>query len=184
MRAIACAVAALIAGSAHAQTVIYDTFNADEQNLFDCCNVLPITNKKSEVGVRSAIAIPFTAEADGKITGIDVALSDFGTPGVNRMKIEVVGSAHGLPGREKHHFIVREVPAGGQCCTFIAETATGIPIKAGGHYWILVKGVGDINGGWNLNTTGASGPYAKEALADDGWTMTEGPLPAVRITVR
>jgi hypothetical protein len=179
-----CALAAvvLLAVSAHAQTILYDTFNeADQGDLFDCCRSLLVSGKKAPPG-RGAVAVPFTPDGNARITEVDVALSDINGDGSgDRMRVEVAGNALGLPGRVKHSFLVTSPPPAGQCCRFISEEAKGIPIKAGGHYWIAIKPVGaNTFGGWNLNTVGASGPYAIQ-IGAGGWTMTEGSLTAVRI---
>jgi hypothetical protein len=183
MRAIACAVAALIAGSAHAQTVIYDTFNADEQNLFDCCNVLDLHGKPAA----PKFAVPFSPEADARVIGVDVALSFFSGP-LPRFDVRLYGSQDGLPGRVKHHFQARDIPAGGQCCQYVTirlrDAANGIVVKAGGHYWIEVNAESTDTGGWNLNSLGMSGPYATQIGSKGEWTMTEGPLPAVRVIAK
>jgi hypothetical protein len=176
MRIILAALA--FAGAAQAQTVVYDTFNeADQANLFDCCNALTIAGVHRKDAPRSSVAIPFTPEAFAKITEVDVALSG-GT-----LKVEIAGSTMGLPGRVKKSWAV-DAPAAGQCCTYIAKLP-GNPVHAGagGQYWIVLKAVHYDLGGWNLNTIGASGPYA--VRGDDGvWTMTEGPLPAVRVIAK
>lgn len=170
--------------AAHAQTTIYDTFNTDEANLFDCCNVVSThTGHTNPDGQRQYLAIPFVPPVDARITEIDLGLSSFSDTGGDGAWIQVMGSTAGFPGRIKHMFYLVAAPAGGQCCTFVSETATGIPVKAGGRYWIEVKPVGLADMGWNLNTIGATGAYA---VKDKAWTMTDGttPLPAVRIIGR
>jgi hypothetical protein len=173
-------VALALAAASASSTEVYSTFNTDEQNLFDCCNYLTIAHQTPDQD-RAAVAIPFTPEAYAKITEVDVAVS--GTDVHDLMKISINGSEAGLPGREKKAWS-RTPPMGGQCCTFVALT-DGKPVAAaaGGHYWIIVKGRKATNGGWNLNTTGSSGPYAVMG-ADGVWAMTEGPLPAVRIIAK
>jgi hypothetical protein len=173
-----------LAGTAGAQTVIYDTFNeADQANLFDCCNVLPVTTKHSSAHQRAAVAVPFTPAAKGHITEVDVAVSDLDGTG-DRMKVHIMGSSEGLPGQVKHVFLIQPVPPGGQCCAFVALSASGVPVTAGGHYWIELEAVDHLNSGWNLNTAGLSGPYAIEGREGKGWSMTEGPVPAVRVIAK
>lgn len=172
----------LVMGASNAQTVIYDTFNENQQEaLFDCCNVAAISTRHSDLGKRNTVAVPFTPSADARITEIDLALSYFSGQDANLFVI-VDGSSGGLPGREKHMFHLSGIPAEGQCCAFQAVGVKGIPVKAGGTYWVEVKANRDSYYGWNLNTLQAQGAFA--IMGADGWMMTEGPLPAVRIIAR
>lgn len=172
-------VALLAAGATQAQTTVFTTLNdADEANLFDCCNSLPILGRHTGSG-KEAVAIPFTPAADARINQVDLALS--ATSGGNAVVVTIRGSTMGLPGRVKHHLYANDIPAGGQCCTLQTVTALGVPVKAGGHYWISVKANDpDFVGGWNLNSMSLAGDYAVEN-ASGGWTMTNGQLPAVRV---
>jgi len=174
-------VALALFGSAQAQTVVYDTFNeAQPEILFDCCNALTITGPHTEAK-RNAVAVPFTPEAFSKIREVDIALSTFAP--VSKLKISINGSENGLPGREKKAWSRNPSPAG-QCCQYVVATVgQAVHAAAGGHYWIIVEGQDDAQGGWNLNSMGTSGPYAVRQK-DGAWTMTEGPLPAVRIIAK
>jgi hypothetical protein len=172
-----------LAGAAHSQTTIFTTFNEGApETLFDCCNTLPIHTRHTDARVRSAVAIPFTPATDAKIIEVDLALSHL--MGAGRVKVQIQGSAQGLPGKVKHKFLAEDVPDAGQCCQFVPLTAGGITVKAGGHYWVVVEAAGHFDGGWNLNTADLSGSYATAAAEVDGWSLTEGPLPAVRIIAK
>lgn len=185
--------AMLLAGAAFAcgamgQTVIYDTLNEDDQSiLFDCCNTVPIVVRP--VKDRAYVAVPFTPTVRGRISEVDVALSNFGNPAA-APQIEIYGSANGLPGdeKEKHHFTIRGVPQGGQCCQFMFGAGAHVLVQAGDQYWIVVQDTSrgtpnNFSGGWNLNTLGLQGPYAIRSAHQD-WQWTSGTLPAVRIFAR
>jgi hypothetical protein len=166
---------------ASADTVLYDTFNeADQANLFDCCNSLPIVGNHAGAD-RASVAVPFTPEAFAKITEVDVAMSTAGPQ--FPLSIEIAGSSNGLPGTVKK-FWNRTPLAAGQCCEFVvARPGQAVHAAAGGHYWIILEGKKHALAGWNLNSAGLFGPYAVKG--EDGiWTMTEGPLPAVRILTK
>jgi hypothetical protein len=84
---------------------------------------------------------------------IDVPLSR-DMMGGDEMKIVLQGE-HGT----KHYFIARNMPASGQCRVFVALEAPGISVAPGVDYVLEVRGLRGTTGGWNLNTTGASGEY-------------------------
>jgi hypothetical protein len=156
MRIILAALA--FAGAAQAQTVVYDTFNeADQANLFDCCNVLSLVGAHVKDVDKVAYAIPFSPEAYAKITEVDVALSG-NTEGVDReIGISITGSTMGLPGKVKKMW-TRMALSPGQCCEYVAVTSgQATQAAAGGHYWIEIHAKSGSMGGWNLNTIGASG---------------------------
>lgn len=168
-----------LSGAANAGTVIYDNFNADEENVFDCCHKLVIAG--GQTNAKSTVAVPFTPEVDGRVTGVEVPLSFIGG-GYNELLVKVVGSENGNPGRTKHLFRAQDLPGPGQCCVFQSLEASGVLVQGGGHYWIEVVAQHDNMGGWNLNTTGASGAY--KAWDGHAWVPVSDTLPALRITVR
>lgn len=176
--------AIFVLGSAQAQTVVYDTFNeADQANLFDCCNMLPIVGAHIKRVDKAVVAVPFTPAAFAKITEVDAALSRNDIGARDDLKIEIAGSSMGMPGKVKWQ-LTRVPPAGGQCCEYVvARPSQAVHAAPGGNYWIVLKAKGDSAGGWNLNSAGLSGPYAVQG-EDNVWTMTEGPLPAVRIIAK
>lgn len=177
MRLAAIAAALAFAGAANAQTVIYDTFNEDDQaNLFDPVNTVPISAGR-KVGTKDTPWIYFTVPTKTHITEIDVALSY--ASGADQFEVEVIGQ-HSI----KHRFVLRDVPAGGQCCTFQAMTAPGIPVVPGIEYALHVRAQHDAVGGWNLNSAGVLGTYyvfhghGKHNHTDE---FDDSPMPAVRI---
>jgi hypothetical protein len=179
---LAAAVAAC-ASTAHAQTILYDTFNeADQANLFDTGNVATAWARNGMGdGTRAYLAVPFVPPVDGRITEVDLPLYTITDPGNDGLWIEVKGSSLTLPGRLKHEYYLQGAPAAGEpCCTFVSEVATGIPVHAGHQYWVEVKPLGHAQIGWALNTLGLAGAYA---VKDKDWTRTDGTtlLPAMRV---
>jgi hypothetical protein len=172
-----------LCASAQAQTVVYDTFNeADQQNLFDCCNSLAITAHRVDMD-KVSVAIPFTPAAFAKIIEVDLPLVSRDITKWAYMRVEIAGSTNGLPGKAKKvwHRLASPVQ---QCCEYLAfRPGQAIHAEPVGQYWVIVGAQHHDQGGWDLNTAGYSGPYAVQG--EDGvWTMTEGPLPAVRIIAK
>jgi hypothetical protein len=171
-----------IAGTAGAQTTLYDTFNeADQADLFDCCNALPITAK--DTGVTSTVAIPFVPTGAAHIINlqeVDVALS-YTSGKVNKMTVEIDGPTdpNGHPHRIKTKLSATAILPGGQCCVFQALPANGLHLKSGSTYWVVVSTKGDTVGGWNLNSAGLKGLY--QTWNGKRWSPVKGPLPAVRL---
>lgn len=177
MKRLLMTLAGMATMTAYAQADLYSTFNNDEAKLFDCCNSLPIVGPRHD-NAKKSIAIPFTLQADARITEVDIAASWMSGQG-NKVLVRLVGSVEGNPGRIKHKFVVGGIPKGGQCCVFETMTAHGVPVKAGGVYWIEI-GVepGDV-AGWNLNSLGIEGAY--KTWDGVAWNDAQGPLPAVRL---
>jgi hypothetical protein len=179
-----------LACSAHAQSIYYDTFNENDQaSLFDCCNTLNVSGKDSPPG-RGAVAIPFHYDGGPtQLVEIDVALSDLnGDQSGDRFRLEVMQGGDDLPGVTRHKFLLVSPPAGGQCCRFISQEVHGVHMKyrhrASDVWWVAILPVGPaVFGGWNLNTMGASGPYAIQR-GPEVWEHAEGPLPAIRVFVQ
>jgi len=174
-----------LAGAAQAQTVIYDTFNeADQANLFDCCSYVPINSATSQAGTLAIAAVPFIAAADGKIGEVDVALSAIDDSFNAGVEVQVM-NGEVTPSMRKQRFYNASLPAFGQCCAFVSDLADkGVKIKAGHRYWIMVKALGNVEAAWNVNSMALSGPYAVKVGAARNWTITEGPLPAVRVITK
>lgn len=172
--------AALIAaaGAANAQTVIYDTFNENDQaNLFDCCNALTIRGTTAG-HPKAAVQFWFTPQTTGRITEIDIPLSyTSGDP--NEIEILFIGFPKGV----KHTFRARNLPAPGQCCAFQALEAKGVPFQGGHQYRIMVEAKGRVDtlGGWNLNSAGIVGDYSITDSGNGKWRDVNDVMPAIRI---
>lgn len=159
--------------AASAQTVLYDTFNeADQANLFDCCNALTIGSLHGHDMAR--VKLPFTVPVKTHIIEIDIPVS-FVDGRRNGASINI-GGDHG----HKHTFDLNGLDAGGQCCAFRAVEAN-VAVAPGGHYTLQLKANMRSIDTWNLNSAGITGTY--EVSNDNGetWTPVEGILPAVRI---
>jgi hypothetical protein len=172
-----------LAGAAHSQTVIFDTFNEGApENLYDSTNYVPVNSATGQTGTLAIAAIPFTAHADGKISEVDVALSAVNDPFGVGVQVQVMNSAGAYPFERKARFYNPNLQDLGQCCAFVADVpGKGVKIKQGKTYWIMVKSLGNADVGWNVNSMGLQGPYAVKVGASRNWALTEGPLPAVRV---
>jgi hypothetical protein len=172
-----------LAGTANAQTALYDTFNeAEQSNLFDCCNYAVFYGSKVEGRVQD-LAVPFTPQADGWITEIDFAFDELRSGG--RLAMSLRRDAAGLPGETMHSWIRAKSAQTDTCCAYRdlwggnRSKSIYLPVQAGSTYWFVLRRRGGGEGGWNFNSIGASGPYA--IYANGAWSMTEGQLPAVRL---
>lgn len=161
---------------ASAQTVFFNTFSDDDEALFDCCNT--VNAMGPEAGPRTLVAVPFVPVAAGHVTEIDIPLST--VSGIGNALVFLKGSRDHIPGRKKHEFNLQNVPAGGQCCVFSSLSAKGVPVMAGGVYWVEIKARAANVIGWNLNSIGAQGIY--DVAPAGAWTPINGTLPALRIT--
>jgi hypothetical protein len=163
--------------AASGQTVLYDTFNeADQANLFDCCNALSFGGPHAHE--RVLIAIPFTVPVKSHIIEIDIPLSH-----VDGDRTNVSVALSGDHGHKKTFHVTGLVP-GGQCCTFVAIDGEGVAVAPGGHYRLKLRAAQQATDAWNLNSAGIIGSY--QTSNDNGatWTPVEGTLPAVRIIGR
>lgn len=174
MRYLLCALALAGGASANAQTVLYDTFNEDDQSiLYDCCNFAQINSLRPNVPVK--VQVPFTVPVKTHVVEIDLPL--FRTTEFGGMKVLFVG-VHGI----KHEFYATSFDEAGACCAFVAIGAKGVAVAPGVQYSLLIHGVNRMQGGWNLNTVGATGDYTQWDA--DGQHDVNGPLPAMRIIGR
>jgi hypothetical protein len=157
----------------------------DAAHLYDCCNYVSVNSKTGQIGSLAKAAIPFTAPADGVISAIDIPLLAIDGPDIG-VYIQVMSSAGNVPFERKgERFLQSDLSDLGECCRYFHETPQrGIKVKAGKTYWIMVKAHDRVDGGWNVNSIGLSGQYAVQVGREGTWTLTEGPLPAVRIIAK
>lgn len=178
---IASALVALmaLAGSAHAQTVIYDTFNENDQaDLFDCCHGLAVQGPGT--GSEQYVAIPFTPPDDGRLSSVDLALAhQSGSP-----KTLIFGVYADKNGRPKDMLLEAAVTPPrhfDQCCRFVSVSGQELALIGGRQYWIVMEARKSAVGEWNDNAYGAMGGVASRTEGSGGWQVTDATLPAARI---
>jgi hypothetical protein len=164
-------------GSATKGTVIYSTFNSDQSNLYNCCVAWTISTTQSILGFQQFVAMPFTPSSTYKLTSIQLALAYFA--GANSLDVALAKDKGGMPGKTITSFTVTNVPPGGDCCDIEAVTPVGVKVKAGLTYWVVVSAEADTWGGWDQDSTGASGTFAFDA--GSGWQVTSGTLAAFAV---
>ena len=156
---------------------IYSTFNADTNNLDDCCSGWTISAEGSIVGARQDVAMPFTPSNNYAVKTITAAVGY--VTGTNAVTITLNEDAGGLPGAVLRKGMVTGLPTFGTCCVTASIGGKGTPVSAGTQYWVVVKTdkrSADTWDAWNLNNTGAQGPFAFNT--GTGWQATSGPLSA------
>lgn len=152
-------------------TEIYSTFNSDSTNAYDCCGGWTISARDSVVGLRQAVAMPFTPAADANVTKIGVAVGY--VTGVNGVSVALYSDSAGLPGEVIERFKVSSLPTFGECCVTESVHLKGVPVTAGTQYWVVVKTgkIGDATwAAWNFNTISALGPFAFNQ--GGGWQLS------------
>jgi hypothetical protein len=168
--------------SAQAQVTFYDTFNeADQNNIFDCCNTWQVSARKSE-DVHTSIGMQFTSLASGQVNNLSLALSQVSPAGVLLAQIRL--DENGLPGKALRWFHFYSVPQGGQCCIYQSDNIRHfdkwVPLTAGTTYWVTVTARGEEVGGWNYNSLGLSGTMA---TSQGGvWQVSQGTIAAFRLS--
>jgi hypothetical protein len=138
-------------------TIFSDLAYHYPDSLFFCCEGLLVTGPEAFPGILPEIqeAAAFTPDTNRLVTEIDVAL--FNNSGTNGVDISLYVGQYGLPAVPLKKWHVTNVPIAGSCCTpTVVTSREGIPIQAGGQYWVVVgagKREPDLNLGWALNTT-------------------------------
>jgi hypothetical protein len=156
-----------LAGTAGAQTIIYDTFNENDQaDLFDCCAYMSINPKTN-------IEVPFIAAVSGRVSEIDLALFHVAGTG-DDAKVFI----RGADGKLLHRFVLTGLGSEDQCCQFATVEADGPLLEGGQTYTLEVHGTLESKSGWNSNTAGISGVFYRNGKQGNGT------LPAVRIIAK
>jgi hypothetical protein len=126
-------------------------------SLYFCCEGLLVTGPSAFPGFFPEFqeAAAFTSDTTRLLTEIDVALSY--SSGTNGADISLYSGQYGLPAVLLKTWHVTNIPISASCCTpTVVKSRKGIPIQAGGEYWVAVsagKKAPDANLGWMLNTT-------------------------------
>ena len=84
------------------------------------------------------LAEAFTPTADASVTKVEVSVGRLsGTTGV---EVALYSDAGGIPGTLIKSFHVSSLPTYGQCCALASATdKTGIPVRGGTQYWLVVS---------------------------------------------
>jgi hypothetical protein len=111
------------------------------------------------------VANGFTPTADHTVTEIQVGVTY--VSGDNEMVLSLNEDNAGIPGKVLHTWQFGNLPTFGTCCTLqTARLKTGIPVKKGMLYWVVVRtsrqgvdtwdvwnnNIGDFQGSFSNNT--------------------------------
>jgi hypothetical protein len=129
-------------------------------------------------------AVAFTPATNATVTKIETSAGrqGGGTAGFELSLWDDAGGAPGKPIRSTH---VSNLPAYGQCCSVSVVTyKTGVPVKAGTQYWVVVSTTAEDTDvyAWAFNSTDMSAhPTAfwcnnspQDCGSDEGkWTVSQ-----------
>lgn len=128
------------------------------------------------------VATGFRPKADHTVTQIQVgATYDQGT---NTLVVSLNQDSKGVPGKVLHTWRFSNLPAFGTCCTLqTAKYATGIPVKKGKLYWVVLRPQAkfqDTYDVWNHNARDTQGPLWANNTGS-GWNASYQVLGAVGV---
>jgi hypothetical protein len=127
------------------------------------------------------VAIAFTPTADRLVQGIRVGATY--VSGSNEMALLLAADDNGIPGATLHAWKLSNLPEFGSCCILqTREYVTGIPVKAGTQYWVVLRTMPqgtDTYGVWDDNFKETQGTWANNT--GQGWHTSYQVLPAVGV---
>lgn len=127
------------------------------------------------------VGIAFTPKEDHLVQAIRVAA--LYVSGSNQMALLLDADENGVPGATLHSWKLADLPQFGSCCVLqTRKYETGIPVKAGTQYWIVLRtmpNITDTYGVWDDNFKGIQGTWANDT--GQGWHSSYQVLPAVGI---
>jgi hypothetical protein len=161
--------------------VLFNNFNSDPNNVYECCVGYTISGPSSAVAATYADAMPFTPGMNATVTKIAVAVGY--VTGTNAVTVSLNADSGGLPGAVLKKFNLSGLPAFGSCCVVETHGTGGVPVTAGTQYWVVVKTTKktkDTWDAWNLNNTDTSSQTF--AFYNNGsWGLTSGTLAAFKV---
>jgi hypothetical protein len=116
-----------------------------------------------------SVGCGFRPKADHMVTEIQVGAT--WVQGTNSLVVSLNEDDKGIPGKALHTWHFSKLPVFGKCCTLqTAKYATGIPVKKGKLYWVVLspqqqfKDTYDV---WNNNFAGTQGTFSNNI--GSGW---------------
>jgi len=163
--------------------------------VFFCCYGFYITGLTNLLNVVPEYwqAVPFTPSAD--MTVKEVEASVLWDEGTNQVVLSLNEDSSGLPGKAIHSWTAKNLATIGSCCQLATgKSQTGIAVKAGTQYWLVVSTNSkdsNIFAAWEVNSTDMrTHPFA--SYCDDSkqgncngnsgkWVAVEGLLPGFAV---
>jgi hypothetical protein len=121
---------------------------------YSCCQAFTVAGPNSQGVPQLWQAVAFTPGANHTVTKIVVAVGI--NSGTGDVYLSLNSDDNNLPGKAIKIWHLSHFEAAGECCLLEAkEDASGIPVKAGTQYWVVVSTGknSDFQGGWNANDT-------------------------------
>lgn len=175
------AATALFLVTAHATSIVFDTFPSNTYNL----------NLGDDVGTAPTFieeAAQFTAGVSGNLANVYLGLTyrgHFGSPQV--LDVYLYGDASGSPDNASQNFLGVVGPPTAEFGTsnnsiFSFAVAGTVPVTSGTTYWLVLK-PGGVTGDdvWNNSSPAVSGSV-NFSLDDSTWQFNNAVLPAFRLT--
>jgi hypothetical protein len=120
-----------------------------------------VSGPASSCGSRFDEAMSFVPSVNGRVTRIDIGLTNFSGP--NSATVLLAQDNGGVPGHVLGQWAVSGQPPFGSttCCPTTIILPATVPIGAGRTYWVIARaGTTTTNDGWNWNYYGTVGTYA------------------------
>ena len=110
---------------------------------------------------RFDIAMPFVPSVNGRVTRIDIAITNLSGPNSATVLL-AQDDGSGLPGHVLGSWPISNQPAiGVSCCPTTVSLPVSIAIGARRTYWVIARaGTTSTWDNWNWNYAGTQGPYA------------------------
>ena len=164
-----------LSGRAYADTVIFDDFGTGTS--YDCCTAYGL----------NTLAVSFTSTDNIAVSQIDLAIYYLGHVGTtNAATVSLVTNPTGISGDPLGMALgtwsITDLPTGWNGANWYGNVETingitGINLKAGNFYYLLVSAEGNETIGWNFNSTGTYGTI----LWGGSLRVDQNPLPAFDI---
>jgi hypothetical protein len=127
------------------------------------------------------VGVPFTPKANHLVQAIQVAATY--VSGDDQMGLLLTADANGVPGATLHAWELSNLAEFGSCCVVQTRVyETGIPVKAGTQYWVVLRTTPqgtNTYGVWNDNYAGTEGDWANNT--GQGWSASYQTLGGVGV---
>jgi hypothetical protein len=145
---------------------IYNNLGAAyPKGVYWCCEGATISGQDSPGNVEWWDGVAFTPSSNHVVTKIKLALGYLG--GTNEVIVGLNNDSNGAPGTAIKTWKIKNVAAGGGCCTLVAITdQSGIAVTGGVQYWITATTNASDSDAflfWNVNDTDQIDPAPSAA---------------------
>jgi hypothetical protein len=150
---------------------IYSTLGTGD-NVYSKFSGVGILGTNTGQMLPEKVANGFRPKADHIVTQIRVGATNL--QGTNVLVVSLNQDNHGIPGKALHTWHFSGLPAFGSCCTLqTGRYATGIPVKQGKLYWVVLRPNSQFQDTWDIwdnNFAGTQGTWANNT--GTGWNAS------------